>query len=256
MCEKRKALVVGAVALLVSLAVLAVCVPGASADEDPFVIIGHVTRNGDPVSGVTVEAVNQRTDDVLSDDTDASGVYIVTLGGPPHPWEIGDTILMRTTGQGCLHGETSFSITRSAVASQPVWANISMQASLEADFSFTPDAPRAGQMVNFTDQSTGTVTNYTWELGDGNRSFVSQPSHVYTEPGNYTVSLTVRCDSVSMSVSHVVAVQSTDGNHSGNNTNGTNGKNTTDDGDDTPGMLLPAAALAIVAALAIFKRRR
>ncbi|MFW6162389.1 MAG: S8 family serine peptidase, partial [Planctomycetota bacterium] len=45
--------------------------------------------------------------------------------------------------------------------------------------------------VNFSDLSTGTVTGWHWEFGDGTTSDVESPSHTYAEPGQYTVVLTV-----------------------------------------------------------------
>lgn len=37
----------------------------------------------------------------------------------------------------------------------------------------------------------GTIINYTWDFGDGNKSYLKNPVHSYAEPGNYTVILTV-----------------------------------------------------------------
>ncbi|HEX2899697.1 MAG TPA: PKD domain-containing protein, partial [Bacteroidia bacterium] len=46
-------------------------------------------------------------------------------------------------------------------------------------------------LVNFTDLSTGNPTSWLWDFGDGNTSTTQNPSHTYTAPGTYTVSLTV-----------------------------------------------------------------
>jgi PKD repeat protein len=45
--------------------------------------------------------------------------------------------------------------------------------------------------VNFTDQSTGDITSWSWDFGDEATSTEQNPSHTYTDPGTYTVSLTV-----------------------------------------------------------------
>ena len=45
--------------------------------------------------------------------------------------------------------------------------------------------------VQFTDQSTGTVSSYYWDFGDGTNSTLQNPTHIYTLPGNYTVTETV-----------------------------------------------------------------
>ncbi|HKR05483.1 MAG TPA: PKD domain-containing protein [Bacteroidia bacterium] len=48
--------------------------------------------------------------------------------------------------------------------------------------------------TQFTDTSTvssGSITNWLWDLGDGNNSSVQNPSHIYSTPGTYNVSLVV-----------------------------------------------------------------
>jgi len=46
--------------------------------------------------------------------------------------------------------------------------------------------------VNFTDESTGTPTTWSWTFGDGGASTVQNPSHTYVATGYYTVMLTVQ----------------------------------------------------------------
>jgi PKD repeat protein len=45
--------------------------------------------------------------------------------------------------------------------------------------------------VQFTDSSSGTPSEWSWDFGDANTSSVQNPSHVYSNPGLYTVSLKV-----------------------------------------------------------------
>lgn len=45
--------------------------------------------------------------------------------------------------------------------------------------------------VQFYDQSTGPVTSWTWDFGDGTTSTLRDPLHVYTQPGAFSVSLAV-----------------------------------------------------------------
>lgn len=49
-----------------------------------------------------------------------------------------------------------------------------------------PDHP-----VNFRDLSTGNIATWLWDFGDSNRASVQNPQHLYTQPGSYTVTLTV-----------------------------------------------------------------
>ncbi|MEA3546058.1 MAG: PKD domain-containing protein [Thermodesulfobacteriota bacterium] len=45
--------------------------------------------------------------------------------------------------------------------------------------------------VQFTDLSSGSINSWYWDFGDGTNSFNSNPQHVFSSPGAYTVSLTV-----------------------------------------------------------------
>ncbi len=45
--------------------------------------------------------------------------------------------------------------------------------------------------VDFTNSSTGNITTYFWDFGDGNNSSLTNPSHTYSAPGSYIVVLTV-----------------------------------------------------------------
>jgi len=46
-------------------------------------------------------------------------------------------------------------------------------------------------LVTFQDASSGVITSRSWDFGDGQTSSQIAPVHVYTEPGSYTVTLTV-----------------------------------------------------------------
>ena len=60
-----------------------------------------------------------------------------------------------------------------------------------AQFTGNPTAGTAPLTVNFTNSSSGTITSYAWSFGDSTTSTAQSPSHVYSTPGTYTVSLTV-----------------------------------------------------------------
>ncbi len=45
--------------------------------------------------------------------------------------------------------------------------------------------------VQFTDESTGGITSWHWDFGDGSTSALQHPSHTYTKKGEYTVTLKV-----------------------------------------------------------------
>lgn len=60
-----------------------------------------------------------------------------------------------------------------------------------AEFSGDPRNGSAPLPVQFFNQSTGSITAYSWNFGNGSTSTASNPTHTYQQPGKYTVSLTV-----------------------------------------------------------------
>ncbi|MCF2141155.1 MAG: right-handed parallel beta-helix repeat-containing protein [Candidatus Lokiarchaeota archaeon] len=62
-----------------------------------------------------------------------------------------------------------------------------------ADFSVSQTSFEVDKEITFT--FTGTMGNlpmkYFWDFGDGNSSTLRDPVHIYKEPGNYTIVLTV-----------------------------------------------------------------
>ena len=61
-----------------------------------------------------------------------------------------------------------------------------------ADFTMKPVEGDVPLMIQFTDTSAGNpILIYKWQFGDGYVSKDRSPVHVYTKPGNYTVTLTI-----------------------------------------------------------------
>jgi PKD repeat protein len=60
-----------------------------------------------------------------------------------------------------------------------------------ADFAASTVQGIAPLGVTFTDLSTGDVTRWHWDFGDGQFSNDSEPTHIYASAGNYTVSLSL-----------------------------------------------------------------
>ena len=64
-------------------------------------------------------------------------------------------------------------------------------APLNAAFSPSKTSGVFPLEVDFVDRSTGNVTSWTWDFGDGSSSNEQNPTHVFTDAGRYTISLTV-----------------------------------------------------------------
>lgn len=65
------------------------------------------------------------------------------------------------------------------------------KAQLSADFSANILQGCSPLIVDFTDASTGNITSWNWNFGNGNNSIIQNPSATYFTPGFYTVTLTV-----------------------------------------------------------------
>ncbi len=62
----------------------------------------------------------------------------------------------------------------------------------QAGFDATPVEGTAPLTVTFTNTSSGDYTESLWDFGDGETSTLFNPTHVYAEPGTYTVQLTMK----------------------------------------------------------------
>ncbi len=235
--------------------------PSVQARSEPLPIAGTATYKGDAVSDIAVSVTNERTGDVQHTTTDADGAFVVTFGnltGDTYLWEVGDTMTARLEGTGqyaCLEGSTSFTIAEEDLQNLPIWTSITATLSFTIDFTVSPQQPVAGENVSFTSTSTGRITQYAWQFGDGNASTGENPMHIYAEAGTYTVTLTAYCHSFTKSTSSIIEVAPADNTSSDDNTGDNATDNTTDGtGNDTPGFLAPSL-IGVVAFLAILKRR-
>jgi PKD repeat protein len=147
-------------------------------DEAP--VAGFV---GSPTSGcapLTVNFTNQSTGTITSYDWDFGDGGSSTAASPSHQYPNPGTYTVTLTVTGPCGSDAEVKTNY-----------ISVGATLVADFSGTPTSGCSPLTVNFTDASTGDITSYDWDFGDGGTSTAQNPSHQYTSPGDYTVTLTV-----------------------------------------------------------------
>lgn len=72
--------------------------------------------------------------------------------------------------------------------------NVTIYTKPKAAFGFNGDFCLGGT-INFKDSSTitsGIITSYEWDFGDGNKSTNQNPTHTYASAGTYEVKLTVK----------------------------------------------------------------
>ncbi|OGO31888.1 MAG: hypothetical protein A2Z29_02595 [Chloroflexi bacterium RBG_16_56_11] len=60
-----------------------------------------------------------------------------------------------------------------------------------AGFNASTNHGRAPLIVRFSDKSSGEITGWLWDFGDGTTSKLQNPYHIYLKPGTYSVTLTV-----------------------------------------------------------------
>jgi len=65
------------------------------------------------------------------------------------------------------------------------------QNALIADFSADIVSGVKPQLINFTDNSVGDISLWSWDFGDGSTSSLQNPSRTYAQAGTYTVKLQV-----------------------------------------------------------------
>ena len=88
----------------------------------------------------------------------------------------------------------------------PCWLDVSGQ--LTANFSTDVTGGCGPLVVHFTNQTNGASgsATYSWNFGDGNSAVAANPEAVYTQPGSYTVVLTVQDGGQHSAASRTVTV--------------------------------------------------
>ena len=92
----------------------------------------------------------------------------------------------------------TLTVTDSEGLSDTISHTLSLRDHPQASFTYSPELPTANVTVVTFDASSstpnhGTITNYTWNFGDGNITTATTPfiTHIYVTAGNYTAILTV-----------------------------------------------------------------
>ncbi|WP_394698775.1 PKD domain-containing protein [uncultured Methanoregula sp.] len=132
----------------------------------------------------------------------SAGTYTVTLTTTAAP---GTNTVTKTGYVTVLQGPPAAPHSAGII---PLTVNLSAPGSLAqaaplATTGISPPAPEANftadrtwgtspLTVRFTDTSTGSPRSWSWDFGDGNTSARENPVYTYSQPGNYTVTLTAK----------------------------------------------------------------
>jgi PKD repeat protein len=130
------------------------------------------------------------TDDVITILNRKEGDYRITVIPEPDS-ELTDTYTLEV-----LTGDTTTVLAENVPISKiPAEAYIfksCMNPLPSASFSYSPESPVVSQSITFdASSSAGFVTNYEWDFGDGNYGTGKVETHTYSNPGTYSVTLTV-----------------------------------------------------------------
>lgn len=175
------------IVLLVMLAVGTILSAGCSSKKSDPALPPIADFTAYPVSGnfpLVVEFVNQSAGEITSYSWDFNndGTPDSISRNPMTTYNAAGsyTVSLTVTGPGGSDTETKMGYITVTTPPPPV-----------AAFSASPTSGDAFLDVQFTDQSTGVVTSWSWSFGDGGTSTGQNPQHTYNTPGTYSVSLTV-----------------------------------------------------------------
>jgi len=142
---------------------------------------GSVTLAWDPVSSPALAGYVVYYGPTAGSYTSKIDVGNTTVRTVPNLTD-GGTYHFAVTAYDASHKETGFSndVTITLPAGPPV-----------ANFTASTTTGFAPLAMNFINASTGSITTYAWNFGDGTTSTAKAPNHVYSAAGVYTVSLTV-----------------------------------------------------------------
>lgn len=159
-----------------------------SALSQPLLIYGSVYYENQPIEGVNISVVDNRTGEKLYDITDANGSYSVVLIDLPSGWKEGDNITIIAKKDDLLG--KNYTIAKNVGS---IRVNLYLTPPPVADFYFIPKNPKVNEEIKFYDDSyhKTPIIFYQWNFDDGNISNDKNAVHAYKKEGNYSVSLKI-----------------------------------------------------------------
>lgn len=146
----------------------------------PHVAINNLPQQGcAPLSWTFTSSVTT-ADPVVSYEWFFGDGTTSSQSSPNHTFSAGiyDIMLVVTTASGCTD-------------TARVPAGIKSSVKPHANFGADPRDVCAFIPINFTDSSTGTITSWHWDFGDGSTSIIQNPTHAYEDTGLFSIQLIV-----------------------------------------------------------------
>ena len=161
------------------------------------------TTPGTVVTMRALPVVNLGPDTVICN----SSVYVLNAGNPgaTYQWSTGATT---QTIQPLNTGSYNVEVTNSYTCKGHDTVQVSFYGNPSVDgFNFIPLFNQQLGLIKFSALNPQYVTGYSWDFGDGSApSTVSAPTHLYTQSGQYNVTLTTTNDCGTMDTSLVIEV--------------------------------------------------
>ncbi|MEQ1895457.1 MAG: PKD domain-containing protein, partial [Planctomycetota bacterium] len=159
---------------------------------DTLVRAGHITVVAGPLAGF--DATPRQGDCPLAVQFEDLSQGVVTSWN----WDFGDGTSSSAPAPAHVYAECgSYDVTLTVngpsgthVLSEPGFVVAALFPPV-ADFALAPSSGVAPLEVQFSDLSSGPITSWSWDFGDGAGTSVAAPLHTYTAPGAFEVSLTV-----------------------------------------------------------------
>jgi gliding motility-associated-like protein len=147
--------------------------------------LGAVNPSG--CVGLTVNFIDSSrssgTNNIVSRIWDFGDGVIQTINAPPyqHTYNLAGSYNVKLKVLDAAGCSDSIVFTNFVNVSEP-----------KAAFTTTDSLSCPGKIIQFVNQTGGTINNFTWDLGDGTISTVNNPAHIYPGVGQYSIKLKIR----------------------------------------------------------------
>jgi len=163
-------------------------------DEDlPEAIAGFTVSKNSALVNETLTFSNL-SENALTFKWDFGDGDVSEVANPTHVYSDAGTYIVKLTATGESGSTSSADKTISITYPEPI-----------AAFSMSKNIAVTGEEITFTNESENAGT-YSWDFGDETSSSEKNPSHTYSDAGNYTVTLTATGDGGTQSVSKQIEI--------------------------------------------------